>query len=143
MTVMILFFMLAVILIWMMRYRRIKGISKEFEPGTTIIHLAREYDPLISYGGMGSVIGSITRLQAQVADQECIVVLPKYSFLEMINEEKDKIDEIAIQYDGKSTIGMNYSIHLVPIYHYLHEKTRLIFIGSSYGTIFGIFEFFV
>ena len=47
-----------------------------------LIHMARECVPQVSFGGVGSIVGDLARIQAvTLPDTEVFVVLPKYGFI--------------------------------------------------------------
>jgi glycogen synthase len=104
-----------------MMHGRKSGIVKPHqEYKNTIIHVTREFSPIVSYGGLGPVIGSIAKYQSLDLENECFVILPYYSSLPR-NFEKFK--DFSVQY------GTN--IMSVPVYVMNSGNIRLFLLGNG------------
>lgn len=77
---------------------------------TLVVHVTREFQPLVTYGGLGSVLGSIAKYQTESQDLDSWIIIPFYTFLSFINRNEDKITEVTIQYKDRIIIGKDIEI---------------------------------
>eukprot|EP01080_Neovahlkampfia_damariscottae_P004150 gene4150-7460_t len=86
-----------------------------------VVHVAREYEKLVLYGGLGSVLGSLTTYQSKSDFLEPWIVLPLYKFIEITNDEF--FTEITVTYDDKKI--------QVPIYQKQFGGVKVFLIGEG------------
>lgn len=108
-----LFILGIVAIFFIFNYKNTKNnnpiVEKEKEKKPLVVHVTREFQPLITYGGLGSVLGSIAHYQTEYQKIDSWIIIPFYTFLSFINRNEDKVTEVTLQYKDRIIIG-NISI---------------------------------
>lgn len=94
-----------------------------------VIHISREHGVIAPYGGLASVVDSLSRFQAESEEMDSWVIMPKYSFI----QDVDKVTELQFRYKDKMIS--------TTVYKKIVHKVLVLLIGNSESEPFdNVFE---